>query len=211
MTDKTAYHAGEPHLGMTGRLNWLRAGVLGANDGIVSTAALVVGVAGATSATAPILTAGVAGLLAGAVSMALGEYVSVSSQRDAERSLLEKERRELEDDPEAELEELTRIYENKGLSRATAAWGSPASVLLHCGVPVPGPTTERCISIDEVDWVEDASDEPIYTYTSYGRDPATEVPIDSSLVSASTALTELTPAVAALPAQGGCVGAEDVD
>jgi VIT1/CCC1 family predicted Fe2+/Mn2+ transporter len=120
MTDRTAYHAGEPHLGMTGRLNWLRAGVLGANDGIVSTAALVVGVAGATSATAPILTAGVAGLLAGAVSMALGEYVSVSSQRDAERSLLEKERRELEDDPEAELEELTRIYEDKGLSRPTA-------------------------------------------------------------------------------------------
>ena len=95
-------------------------------------------------------------------------------------------------------------------AQATAAWGSPASVLLHCGVPAPGPTTERCISIDEVDWVEDASDEPIYTYTSYGRDPATEVPIDSSLVSASTALTELTAAVAALPAQGGCVGAEDV-
>ncbi len=120
MTNRTAYHAGEPHVGVNGRLNWLRAGVLGANDGIVSTAALVVGVAGATTAIAPILTAGVAGLLAGAVSMALGEYVSVSSQRDAERSLLERERRELEEDPVAELEELTRIYEDKGLSRETA-------------------------------------------------------------------------------------------
>ncbi|WP_210480804.1 VIT family protein [Naasia sp. SYSU D00948] len=120
MTETPAHHPGEPHLGISGRLNWLRAGVLGANDGIVSTAALVVGVAGATTAVAPILTAGVAGLLAGAVSMALGEYVSVSSQRDAERSLLEKERRELEEDPEAELEELTRLYQDKGLSRGTA-------------------------------------------------------------------------------------------
>lgn len=120
MTERRAYHAGEPHAGATGPLGWLRAGVLGANDGIVSTAALVVGVAGATAEVAPILTAGVAGLLAGAVSMALGEYVSVSSQRDAERSLLEKERRELEEDPETELEELTRIYADKGLSRGTA-------------------------------------------------------------------------------------------
>ncbi len=95
-------------------------------------------------------------------------------------------------------------------AQSTAAWGSPASVLLHCGVPVPGPTTLRCISIDDVDWIEDASDEPVYTYTSYGRDPATEVTIDSTLISASTVLTELTPAVAAVPAQGGCVGPEDV-
>jgi VIT1/CCC1 family predicted Fe2+/Mn2+ transporter len=121
MTEEATAHAGEPHAGGSyQRLNWLRAGVLGANDGIVSTAALVVGVAGATAATGPILTAGVAGLLAGAVSMALGEYVSVSSQRDAEQSLLAKERRELEEDPEAELEELTRIYEGKGLTRQTA-------------------------------------------------------------------------------------------
>jgi VIT1/CCC1 family predicted Fe2+/Mn2+ transporter len=121
MTDEPVVHAGEPHVGgMSGRLNWLRAGVLGANDGIVSTAGLVVGVAGATTAAGPILTAGVAGLVAGAVSMALGEYVSVSSQRDSERSMLEKERRELEEEPEEELEELTRIYEGKGLSRATA-------------------------------------------------------------------------------------------
>ncbi|WP_210506310.1 VIT family protein [Naasia sp. SYSU D00057] len=121
MTEQAVAHEGEPHANGAGaRLNRLRAGVLGANDGIVSTAALVVGVAGATAAPGPILTAGVAGLLAGAVSMALGEYVSVSSQRDAERAMLEKERRELAEDPEAELEELTRIYEGKGLSRETA-------------------------------------------------------------------------------------------
>ena len=82
------------------RLNWLRAGVLGANDGIVSTAGLVVGVAGATVARGPILTAGVAGLVAGAISMALGEYVSVTSQRDSERATLARERRELVDEPE---------------------------------------------------------------------------------------------------------------
>jgi VIT1/CCC1 family predicted Fe2+/Mn2+ transporter len=102
------------------KLNWLRAGVLGANDGIVSTAGIVVGVAAATVARAPILTAGIAGLAAGAVSMALGEYVSVSTQRDTERALLVKERRELRDDPVAELDELKRIYEQKGLSESTA-------------------------------------------------------------------------------------------
>jgi VIT1/CCC1 family predicted Fe2+/Mn2+ transporter len=114
-------HPDEPHHGeLAARLNWLRAGVLGANDGIVSTAGLVVGVAGATSARTPILTAGLAGLVAGAVSMALGEYVSVSSQRDTERMLLAKERRELEEDPAAELQELADIYVSKGLSPATA-------------------------------------------------------------------------------------------
>jgi VIT1/CCC1 family predicted Fe2+/Mn2+ transporter len=106
---------------MSGKLNWLRAGVLGANDGIVSIAGLAVGVAGATTARGPILTAGVAGLLAGAVSMALGEYVSVSSQRDSERALLAKERNELATQPNEELAELAAIYESKGLSPATAA------------------------------------------------------------------------------------------
>ncbi|MEO6086357.1 MAG: VIT family protein [Umezawaea sp.] len=104
-------------------MNWLRAGVLGANDGIVSTAGLVVGVAGATAATAatgPILTAGIAGVVAGAVSMALGEYVSVSSQRDTERSLLAKERAELDLYPDEELDELTALYVAKGLTRETA-------------------------------------------------------------------------------------------
>jgi VIT1/CCC1 family predicted Fe2+/Mn2+ transporter len=114
-------HADEPHVEASdARLNWLRAGVLGANDGIVSVAGIVLGVAGATAERAPILTAGVAGLVAGAVSMALGEYVSVSSQRDSQRSMLAKERRELAEDPEDELAELTAIYEGKGLSPATA-------------------------------------------------------------------------------------------
>ncbi|ROP28713.1 VIT1/CCC1 family predicted Fe2+/Mn2+ transporter [Couchioplanes caeruleus] len=114
-------HAGEPHdAAVSGRLNWLRAGVLGANDGIVSTAGLVVGVAGATTSTGPILTAGVAGLVAGAVSMALGEYVSVSSQRDTENALLDKERHELAAFPEEEFEELVALYEAKGLSATTA-------------------------------------------------------------------------------------------
>ena len=106
--------------GTATRLNWLRAGVLGANDGIVSTAGLVVGVAGATSSRTAILTAGAAGVVAGAVSMALGEYVSVSSQRDAERALLDTERSELLDDPDAELSELAGIYAAKGLSAETA-------------------------------------------------------------------------------------------
>jgi VIT1/CCC1 family predicted Fe2+/Mn2+ transporter len=101
-------------------LNWLRAGVLGANDGIVSVAGIVVGVAGATTARGTIFTAGLAGLVGGAVSMALGEYVSVSSQRDSERSAIEQERRELSEDPDAELSELVALYEAKGLSAATA-------------------------------------------------------------------------------------------
>ena len=101
-------------------LNWLRAAVLGANDGIVSVAALIVGVAGASDSAVFILTAGVAGLLAGALSMAIGEYVSVSTQRDTERALLAKESYELAHEPEEELEELTALYEAKGISRATA-------------------------------------------------------------------------------------------
>src|SRR5271156_1114736 len=93
-------HPHEPHLGsVSAKLNWLRAGVLGANDGIVSTAGIVVGVAAATVRTEPILTAGIAGLVAGAVSMAVGEYVSVSTQRDTEQALLRKERDELREDP----------------------------------------------------------------------------------------------------------------
>ena len=114
-------HEGEPHdHAMGSRLNWLRAGVLGANDGIVSTAGLVVGVAGASAPRGAIFTAGLAGLVAGAVSMALGEYISVSSQRDSERSQLDLEARELQESPEAELAELAGLYERKGLSAQTA-------------------------------------------------------------------------------------------
>ena len=115
-------HENEPHrAGLRARLNWLRAGVMGANDGIISIAGLVVGVAAATSDRTAILVAGVAALVAGAVSMALGEYVSVSSQRDTETALIAKERRELEEDPEAELAELTEIYRLRGLTPQTAA------------------------------------------------------------------------------------------
>ncbi|MFU8945169.1 VIT family protein [Mycetocola zhadangensis] len=115
-------HPNEPHSsnGLASRLNWLRAGVLGANDGIVSVAAIVVGVAGATSAFLPILTAGMAGLVGGAISMALGEYVSVSSQRDSERALIAKERSELREMPDEELRELTGLLQDRGLSERTA-------------------------------------------------------------------------------------------
>ena len=138
-------HGVDPHTaGHASRLNWLRAGVLGANDGIVSVAALVVGVAAATTDSAAILIAGVAALLAGAISMALGEYVSVSSQRDTERALIAKERYELEHMPEQELAELAGLYEAKGLSPETArqvaveltehdALGAHLEVELHIG------------------------------------------------------------------------------
>ncbi|QOF73661.1 VIT family protein [Aminobacter sp. SR38] len=105
---------------MVHRIGWLRAAVLGANDGIVSTSSLVVGVAAAGSGSIEILIAGLAGLVAGAMSMAAGEYVSVSSQTDAENADLTRERRELAETPKAELEELTRIYVDRGLDRELA-------------------------------------------------------------------------------------------
>jgi VIT1/CCC1 family predicted Fe2+/Mn2+ transporter len=115
-------HGGEQHGSDLGaRLNWLRAGVLGANDGIVSVAGIVIGVAGATSNLTAIVTAGVAGLVAGAMSMAGGEYVSVSTQRDTEKAVLDKERWELANLPEEELAELTGLYRAKGLSPELAA------------------------------------------------------------------------------------------
>lgn len=107
-------HAGE-------RIGWLRAAVLGANDGIVSTASLIIGVAAASATTEAILVAGVAGLVAGAMSMAAGEYVSVSSQSDSERADIARETRELREQPEAELKELTEIYIGRGLSPDLAA------------------------------------------------------------------------------------------
>ena len=120
MTNSKKSHK-EPHRAShVSKLNWLRAAVLGANDGIVSIAGLVVGVAGATNSLSAILTAGIAGIIAGAISMAAGEYVSVSSSRDTEKALLEKERYELKNFPEKELQELADIYEKKGLSKKTA-------------------------------------------------------------------------------------------
>jgi VIT1/CCC1 family predicted Fe2+/Mn2+ transporter len=117
----SATHPAEPHVGaINTKLNWLRAGVLGANDGIVSVAGIAIGVAAATTDRGPIFAAGMAGLVAGALSMALGEYVSVSTQRDTEKALLAKERRELTEEPEAELDELIGLYQAKGLSPETA-------------------------------------------------------------------------------------------
>jgi VIT1/CCC1 family predicted Fe2+/Mn2+ transporter len=99
------------------RSAWLRAAILGANDGILSTASIIIGVAAASQTREPIILAGVAGLVAGALSMAAGEYVSVSSQADLEKSDLDREIRELEETPEAELRELAAIYEERGLSK----------------------------------------------------------------------------------------------
>jgi vacuolar iron transporter family protein len=111
-------HGAERHLG--GRAAWLRAAVLGANDGLISTASLVVGVASASNDRAAVLVAGIAGLTAGSLSMAAGEYVSVSSQRDTELADLARERAELVASPEAERDELARIYQGRGLSQALA-------------------------------------------------------------------------------------------
>ena len=111
----------EPHgPNSASHANWLRAAVLGANDGIISLAALLVGVAGATADLKHILITGIAGLLAGALSMAVGEYVSVSSQRDIELALMKKKSGSCSNSPQQELEELTQLYEKRGLSRATA-------------------------------------------------------------------------------------------
>lgn len=109
----------ESHL--VARIGWLRASVLGANDGIVSTASLIIGVAAAAQSPSAIVVTGVAALVAGAMSMAAGEYVSVSSQADTEKADRSKEERELVEDPESELEELTRIYMARGLDRKLAS------------------------------------------------------------------------------------------
>ncbi|MCZ8381150.1 VIT family protein [Mycobacterium sp. CPCC 205372] len=111
----------KPHHGsVADKLNWLRAAVLGANDGIVSTAGIVVGVAAASADRGPLFTAGLAGLVAGALSMAVGEYVSVSTARDTERAVLDREEQELQQQPDTELDELVGLYEARGLSPQTA-------------------------------------------------------------------------------------------
>lgn len=111
-------HPDDPHY--VHRTGWLRAAVLGANDGIVSVSSLILGVAAATPETGPIMVAGVAGLVAGAMSMAAGEFISVSSQADSEAADIRREQQALVDTPEHELEELAAIYEARGLSPATA-------------------------------------------------------------------------------------------
>jgi len=119
---------------LSDRAGWLSDAVLGANDGIVSTASLVLGVAAADSAVESVITAGLAGLVGGALSMAAGEYVSVSSQRDVEQADLARERLELAEEPEHELEELTLIYMGKGLTRELA--GRVAIALHESGDPL---------------------------------------------------------------------------
>jgi len=109
-----------PETHLVERIGWLRAAVLGANDGIVSTASLIVGVAAASASTSDVLVAGIAGLVAGAMSMAAGEYVSVSSQFDTEKADLERERQELASQPDFEREELAQIYMQRGLDQALA-------------------------------------------------------------------------------------------
>jgi VIT1/CCC1 family predicted Fe2+/Mn2+ transporter len=105
---------------LVGRIGWLRAAVLGANDGIVSTASLIVGVAAAAATRSDVLIAGVAGLVAGAMSMAAGEYVSVSSQSDTEQADLARERKELSDNPASQLDELAGIYVSRGVNQVLA-------------------------------------------------------------------------------------------
>jgi VIT1/CCC1 family predicted Fe2+/Mn2+ transporter len=133
-------HRNERHTAgsVSDRLNWLRAGVLGANDGIISTAGLVIGVAAATADRDTIATAGIAGLVAGAVSMALGEYVSVSTQRDTEKALVDQERRELREMPQAELNELIGMLKQRGLSDQTA---TTAAEELHAADPLEAHVT----------------------------------------------------------------------
>ena len=115
-----ALHNAHPERHLVGRIGWLRAAVLGANDGIVSTASLIVGVAAAAASRGEVLLAGAAGLVAGAMSMAAGEYVSVSSQADTEAADLSRERSELASSPEHEQRELSSIYQRRGLKKATA-------------------------------------------------------------------------------------------
>ncbi|WP_374327415.1 VIT1/CCC1 transporter family protein [Paracoccus pantotrophus] len=118
MSKQPSAHPDDPHY--VNRMGWLRASVLGANDGIVSTGALIAGVAAADPGREAILIAGLAGLVAGAMSMAMGEYVSVSSQSDTERADIARERTALREMPEAELHELAAIYESRGMSPGTA-------------------------------------------------------------------------------------------
>ena len=128
MTDTPSAHPDDPHY--VDRMSWLRAAVLGANDGIVSVGGLITGVAAASSDPQTILIAGAAGLVAGAMSMAAGEYVSVSSQTDIERADIARERAALEEMPEEELHELAGIYESRGMSPASADF--PARIGMFC-------------------------------------------------------------------------------
>ena len=103
------------------------------------------------------------------------------------------------------------LDERETNAQGTGAWGQPASVLLRCGVEPLGPTTDRCVSVDGVDWVIDESDAPQFLFTTYGRTPAVEVLVDNDVVSGSTAIADLSAAVSAIPAEGGCVSIDDAE
>ena len=120
MKTKSVIRMDNEEMHLSGRAGWLRAAVLGSDDAIVSTASLMIGVAASSASQGAILVAGVAGLVAGAMSMAVGEYVSVSSQRDAERADIQRETRELTEQPKAELDELAMIYVKRGIEKDLA-------------------------------------------------------------------------------------------
>ncbi|WP_353828252.1 DUF3515 domain-containing protein [Agromyces sp. SYSU T0242] len=106
-------------------------------------------------------------------------------------------------------DEVAGLERRETTAQGTGAWGSPAAVLLRCGVEPPGPTTLRCVSVDDVDWIIDESDAPRYRFITYGRTPAVEVLVDNDAVAGSTAVADLSGAVAAIPADGGCTDLED--
>lgn len=141
-----------PEAHLSYRSNWLRAAVLGANDGILSVSSLVLGVAASGASSSAIVTAGIAGLVAGALSMAAGEYVSVSSQRDTEQADLRLEERELSDDPAGELRELTGIYERRGL---------PAELAEEVAVALSEGDVLRAHARDELGLDEERSARPL--------------------------------------------------
>jgi len=107
-------------------------------------------------------------------------------------------------------DEVAGLAERETNAQGTGAWGAPASVLLRCGVTPPGPTTERCVSVDGVDWIIDETDAPRYLFTTYGRTPAVEVLVDNDVVSGSTAIADLSAAVSVIPAERECTNLGDV-
>lgn len=108
-------------------------------------------------------------------------------------------------------DEVAGLAERETNAQGTGAWGSPASVLLRCGVEPPGPTTLRCVSVDDVDWIIDESDAPRYLFTTYGRTPAVEVLVDNDVVSGSTAIADLSPSVSVIPAERECTNLGDLE
>lgn len=108
-------------------------------------------------------------------------------------------------------DEVAGLTQRETNAQATGAWGDPASVLFWCGAPAPGPTTDRCVSVNGIDWIIDESEEPRYRFTSYGRFPTVTVVVDNAVVSGTTAITDLSSAVSVTAVVNRCVGAEDLE